>query len=69
VRIVRWILATWGHRIAVGALAVLAIPILALAWWLGSPLFISTTVDEEFPMTVSAEIPPGTSRIHRSRRI
>jgi Electron transfer DM13 len=31
------------------AIAVL-IPILAIAWWLGSPLFISKNVSEEFPV-------------------
>lgn len=30
------------------AVAVLAIPAIALAWWLGSPLFLNTTVDESF---------------------
>lgn len=29
--------------------AVLAVPVLALAWWLGSPLFLDTVVDEAFP--------------------
>lgn len=36
---------------------VLAIPVLALAWWLGSPLFLDTQVDEEFPMSAGAVIP------------
>jgi hypothetical protein len=36
------------------AAGVLAIPALALAWWLGSPLFLDTAVDETFP-------PPGAS--------
>jgi hypothetical protein len=36
---------------------VLAIPILALAWWLGSPLFLDTEVNEEFPMAANAVIP------------
>jgi hypothetical protein len=31
------------------AIAVL-IPILAIAWWLGSPLFLSKSVSEEFPV-------------------
>ena len=38
------------------------IPVLALAWWLGSPLFIDKTVDEEFPLTVGADIPEGMTR-------
>ncbi len=32
---------------------VLAIPILALAWWLGSPLFLDTVADEAFPVVSS----------------
>lgn len=38
---------------------ILAIPLLALAWWLGSPLFLDDEVDEEFPMAASAAIPEG----------
>lgn len=44
------------------AVAVAAIPVLAVAWWLGSPLFLDTEVDEEFPMSATAEIPPDSSR-------
>jgi len=40
------------------AAGVLAIPVLVLAWWLGSPLFLDTEVDEEFPMAAAAVIPP-----------
>lgn len=29
-------------------------PLLALAWWLGSPLFLDATVQEEFPVVASA---------------
>jgi hypothetical protein len=38
---------------------IIAIPVLALAWWLGSPLFLDTEVDEEFPMSANAVIPEG----------
>ena len=41
---------------------VLGIPALALAWWLGSPLFLNKTVDEEFPFSVSAVVPEGMTR-------
>ena len=43
-------------------LAVIAIPVLAFAWWLLSPLFLSTTVDEEFPMSATAEMPAGVTQ-------
>ncbi len=36
---------------------VILIPVVAFAWWLLSPLFLTTTVDEEFPFAVNAEIP------------
>ena len=40
----------------IGAM-VLAIPAIALAWWLGSPLFLDTVVDEEFPTVTAAAAP------------
>jgi hypothetical protein len=43
---------------------VLAIPAGALAWWLGSPLFLDKTVDEAFPAAVTsigAEDSPSTT--------
>jgi hypothetical protein len=39
-----------------------AVPILFVAWWLGSPLFLDTTVNERFPLTASATIPSDMSR-------
>ncbi len=44
------------------AAVIVAIPVLALAWWLGSPLFINKTVDEEFPYSVGALVPEGMTR-------
>ena len=38
---------------------IIAIPVLALAWWLGSPLFLDTEVAEAFPMAAGAVIPEG----------
>ncbi len=43
-----------------GAAAV-AIPILAAAWWLFSPLLFDKEVNEEFPRAALAEIPAGSS--------
>jgi len=40
------------------AAGVLAIPAVALAWWLGSPLFLDTEVDEAFPTVESASLSP-----------
>lgn len=39
------------------AAGIIAIPVLALAWWLGSPLFLDREVNEEFPMSADAVIP------------
>ncbi len=41
---------------------VVGIPALALAWWLGSPLFLEDTVDEAFPMAAAAVVPDGMER-------
>jgi hypothetical protein len=43
-------------------LAVIAIPILAFAWWLLSPLFLNTTVNEEFPLSATADMPSGVTQ-------
>ena len=39
------------------AAVVIVIPLAALAWWLGSPLFIDEVVDEPFPRAAMAVIP------------
>lgn len=39
------------------ALVVVGIPALVVGWWLGSPLFLDTEVDEAFPMAAGAVIP------------
>ncbi len=44
-------------RIIIAAIIVVGIPALVFAWWLLSPLFISTTVDEEFPLASAAVVP------------
>ena len=36
---------------------IVAIPVLASAWWLGSPLFIDRVVDEPFPLAAMAVVP------------
>ena len=44
-------------RIIIAVVVVIGVPGLALAWWLLSPLFISTTIDEEFPLAANAVVP------------
>ena len=51
-----------SKKVIVIAVAIVAAPILAIAWWLLSPLLINTEVDEEFPFSASAEIPPEMTR-------
>ncbi len=60
-RIVEWVK---GHK-AVSAViaAVIVVPGLGLAWWLGSPLFIDVTVDEEFPALENAVVPSGMAMV------
>ena len=45
------------RNIFIIAAIVIVIPVAAFAWWLLSPLFLTTTVDEEFPFAANAEIP------------
>ena len=47
----RWIL--------VAIIVLVPIPVLAIAWWLGSPLLIDKTVEEEFPFAHAAVVPPN----------
>lgn len=39
-----------------------AVIVLPIAWYLGSPLFISRTVNEAFPMSATATVPEGMTR-------
>ena len=43
-------------------LGVLLVPVVALAWYLGSPLFVDTVVDEPFPLSAGAELPPDMTQ-------
>lgn len=42
--------------IQIAAVAI-AVPVLAVAWWLLSPLFLNQTVIEDFPLAASAQVP------------
>jgi hypothetical protein len=48
--------------VRIGAVAI-AIPVLAVAWYLGSPLFLDETVIEEFPVAAPAESDVGTASV------
>ncbi|MCI0835915.1 MAG: DM13 domain-containing protein [Chloroflexi bacterium] len=64
--IVNWATATPRRKrwstIGLGVALVLAVPVLWLAWWLGSPLFIDKVADEDFPLTANATIPDNVTR-------
>ena len=52
----------WGKSnkpLVIVIAAIIIIPAAALAWWLGSPLFIDRTVDEDFPALENAIVPEG----------
>ncbi len=55
-----FIRAHW--KIVVAACVVVGAPALALAWQLGSPLFLNTTVEEEFPFSAGGVVPAGMTR-------
>lgn len=58
----RWVQATRLRRVIAAAGVVAIVPALALAWWLGSPLFLDKTVDEAFPLTSTAQVPDDMTR-------
>jgi hypothetical protein len=49
-------------RLLIGIAVIILIPVLALAWWLGSPLFINKTVEDEFPFAADAAVPANMTR-------
>jgi len=46
---------TSTRMISIGG-AVILIPVLGVAWWLLSPLFLDKTVEEEFPFASTASV-------------
>ncbi len=44
------------RKLIIGAV-IIGVPVLALGWWLGSPLLFDTEVSEEFPMSAGAVVP------------
>ena len=56
-------LIVWQHRVAVAIVGTPALGALVVAgWYLGSPLFTSKTVIEDFPFAFTAEVPAETTR-------
>lgn len=53
--------AWYKRRGVIAGLVVVAIPVIALGWWLFSPLLFDKTVIEEFPRAASAQIPEGST--------
>ena len=49
-------------RVVLIAAPIIAVPVLAFAWWLLSPLFLNTTVSEDFPLSASAAMPEGVTQ-------
>ena len=46
----------------IGVAVIIVIAGLALGWWLLSPLFLDTTVEEEFPFPATADMPVGMTQ-------
>ena len=46
----------------IGVAVIVVIAGAAFAWWLLSPLFLSTTVEEEFPFSATADMPAGMTQ-------
>lgn len=61
-RLLRWLVATPTRKVTVSVAAVLLIPLGALAWYLGSPLFIDEVVDEPFPLSAGAVLPADVTQ-------
>ncbi|MDA1129043.1 MAG: DM13 domain-containing protein [Chloroflexi bacterium] len=58
-----WHRFVWRHRVRAGLIAAPVLVVtLWLAWFLGSPLFTNTTVDEEFPFAATATVPSDMDR-------
>jgi len=51
----------YRRRGVIAGLLALAIPAIALGWWLFSPLLLNKTVVEEFPRAAAAQIPEGST--------
>lgn len=57
------------RRVIAATAGIVVIPLIVLAWWLGSPLFIDKEVNEEFPRSAAAEIPSGMSQVQAEAKM
>ena len=48
--------------ILVGVVVIIVLPVVALAWWLLSPLLVDQTVEEELPFAAQAVVPADMTR-------
>ncbi len=51
-----------SRKVLIISACIIAVPVLAVAWWLLSPLFLNKTVVEEFPMSAGAQMPVGVTQ-------
>lgn len=51
---------------SIAGLAAAAVVVLAIAWWLGSPLFINRTVNESFPIAAPAADKPADAAMAKT---
>ena len=51
-----------NKRVSITVAVVVAIPVVALAWYLFSPLFVTKEVQEEFPFAANAVVPKDMTR-------
>lgn len=52
----------FNKRVLISVGVALVVPVVALAWWLLSPLFIDMEVNEEFPFSAEALVPTGMTQ-------
>jgi hypothetical protein len=50
------------RRLWIWVVALGAVILLPIAWYLGSPLFLNRAVNEDFPMSAGATLPPGVTQ-------
>lgn len=51
----------WRSARARALAAVVFVPLAVVVWWLAAPLFLSQTVQEDFPLPTTAVLPPNAT--------